>query len=137
MAAFKLFVPALGRLLIAIVFLLSGIGKVPAPAATQTYIASVGRPMPVLAYYGGGYQTRLVATGMTVFCAATAIALHSNFSDQEQMINSLKDVAVAVDFCRWLPSVRAHSVWIPGGRDRWLKSAPGMPSWVSSKDGLG
>jgi putative oxidoreductase len=51
MTAFKHFVPALGRLLIAIVFLLSGVGKITAPAATQTYIASVGLPMPVLAYY--------------------------------------------------------------------------------------
>jgi uncharacterized membrane protein YphA (DoxX/SURF4 family) len=36
----------LGRLMISTLFLLSGIGKVTAPAATIGYIASLGLPLP-------------------------------------------------------------------------------------------
>jgi putative oxidoreductase len=43
--------PALvGRVLIALPFLLSGIGKIATPALTQGYIASVGLPLPLLGY---------------------------------------------------------------------------------------
>src|SRR5262245_31222324 len=65
---------AIGRLLIAVLFLLSGLGKIAAPAMTQAYIASAGLPAPMVAYaaaiiieVGGGlllligYQTRAVA----------------------------------------------------------------------------
>src|ERR1700722_1187157 len=41
-----------GRIFIAVLFILSGLSKVAAPAATQAYIASVGLPEPVLAYFG-------------------------------------------------------------------------------------
>ena len=39
-----------GRLLIASLFLLSGLGKIAAPAMTQAYIASTGLPLPVAGY---------------------------------------------------------------------------------------
>src|ERR1700744_2717634 len=42
----------IGRILIAVLFLLSGLGKAAAPAATQGYIAAMGLPAPVLAYFG-------------------------------------------------------------------------------------
>src|SRR5579864_8227500 len=43
--------PALiGRVLITVPFLLSGVGKIAAPAATQGYIAAVGLPFPLLGY---------------------------------------------------------------------------------------
>ena len=63
-----------GRLLIAALFLLSGVGKIAAPAMIQGFIASAGSPAPMLAYLiaiiievGGGlllvvgFQTRIVA----------------------------------------------------------------------------
>jgi putative oxidoreductase len=39
-----------GRLLIAALFLVSGVGKIVAPAVIQGYIASAGLPAPLLAY---------------------------------------------------------------------------------------
>ena len=99
---------AVGRLLIAIIFILSGFGKIAAPAATQGYIAAVGLPLPLLAYLlaivvelGGGilllvgYQTRIVSLIVAVFTLATAVFFHSNFADQNQMIHFLKNVAIA------------------------------------------
>jgi putative oxidoreductase len=98
---------AAGRVLIALLFLLSGIGKIAAPAATQGFIASVGLPAPVAAYLvavivevGGGVlliaglRTRIVAVAMAVFTLATALAFHKNFADQNQMIHFLKNIAI-------------------------------------------
>src|SRR5258708_740692 len=92
--------PALaGRILIALPFLLSGVGKIAAPAMTQGYIAAVGLPLPAVAYaiavaveVGGslllllGYRTRAIAAAMAVFTLATALGFHTNFADQNQMI---------------------------------------------------
>jgi putative oxidoreductase len=102
------YLPALGRLMLAVIFLLSGVGKVFAPGPTQAYIASVGLPLPLLAYavaviveVGGGallllgYQTRAVALVLAVFTIATALGFHHNFADQNQMIHFLKNVAIA------------------------------------------
>jgi putative oxidoreductase len=98
---------AAGRLLIAVLFLMAGVGKIAAPAATQGYIASVGLPAPLLGYLiaiiievGGGllllvgYQTRLVALVLAAFTVATALAFHHNFADQNQMIHFLKNLAI-------------------------------------------
>ncbi len=101
--------PALiGRLLIALPFLLSGIGKIATPALTQGYIASVGLPLPLLGYaiavaieVGGsvvlvlGLKTRLVAVAMAGFTIATALAFHTSFTDQNQMIHFLKNLMIA------------------------------------------
>ena len=42
-----------------------------------------------------GYQARLVAAALALFCFVTAISFHSNFADQNQMINFLKNVMMA------------------------------------------
>ena len=44
------YVGAVGRLLIAAIFLISGLGKITTPAQTQGFIASAGLPFPALAY---------------------------------------------------------------------------------------
>jgi putative oxidoreductase len=40
------YLPAIGRLLIAAIFIISGLGKIAAPAMTQAYIASAALPVP-------------------------------------------------------------------------------------------
>jgi putative oxidoreductase len=101
------YLPALGRLLIAVIFILSGVGKLAEPAGTQAYIASAGLPAPLLAYLiavvvelGGGillvvgYQTRIVAAIMALFTLAAALSFHTAFGDQNQMIHFLKNIAM-------------------------------------------
>ena len=96
-----------GRILIGVMFLMSGLGKLAAPAATQAYIASVGLPAPVLAYaislavevigsllLIAGVRVRAVAAGMALFTLATAVFFHHNFADQNQMIHFLKNFAI-------------------------------------------
>lgn len=101
------YLSAIGRLLIAVIFLVSGIGKIAAPEMTQAYIASAGLPMPLLGYLlavaievGGsillivGFQTRIVGVVMALFTVATAVFFHHNFADQNQMIHFLKNIAM-------------------------------------------
>ena len=79
-------IAAVGRILIAVVFLMSGLSKLAAPAATIGYIAAVGLPLPGLGFLialaaeiGGGllllvgFQTRLIAALLAVFTVATAV----------------------------------------------------------------
>jgi putative oxidoreductase len=102
------YIAAAGRVLIAVLFLLSGLSKLAAPAMTMGYIASVGLPAPLLGYLiaiaveiGGGLllvlglQTKLVALVMAGFAIATALAFHSNLADQNTMIHFMKNIAIA------------------------------------------
>lgn len=102
------YVSIFGRLLIAILFLLSGFGKVAAPAMTQGYIASVGMPAPMLAYglaivveiVGGvflliGYRARSTALIMAIYSITAAFFFHNHLADQNQMFHFFKDIAIA------------------------------------------
>jgi putative oxidoreductase len=100
-------IAVVGRVLIGVLFLMSGLSKLAAPATTQAYITSVGLPEPVLAFAVAaaveiigsslliaGFRTRLVAVGMAVFTLATALTFHRNFADQNQMIHFMKNIAI-------------------------------------------
>jgi putative oxidoreductase len=97
----------IGRLFLAVLFVMSGFGKLAAPAATQAYIAAMGLPAPALAYFGAtaveliggvlllvGFRTRPVAAGLAVFTLLTAVFFHNNFADQNQMIHFMKNIAI-------------------------------------------
>lgn len=101
-------VPAIGRVLLATIFVFSGIGKLLAPAATIGYIASSGLPFAGLALavaitveLGGGLmlalgvKTRLVAAGLAAFSIVTGLAFHNAIGDQNQLIHLLKNFAMA------------------------------------------
>nr|WP_315211950.1 DoxX family protein [uncultured Duganella sp.] len=101
-------IPVIGRVLLAAIFILSGIGKLTAPAATMGYIASTGLPFAPLALaiaigveLGGGLllvlgvKTRLVAAGLAVFSIVTGLAFHNAVGDQNQLIHLLKNFAMA------------------------------------------
>lgn len=100
--------PLIGRLLLAAIFLISGIGKIAAPAATAGYIASMGLPLPALGVLlaivvevGGGlllvfgFQTRLIAVLLAAFSIVTGLVFHHAVGDQNQMIHLLKNFAMA------------------------------------------
>lgn len=100
--------PLVGRIGIAAIFVLSGLSKLAAPAATIGYIQSAGLPLPqvglaiaiLVELVGGaalvlGYRTRIVAAVLAVFSIATALAFHSALGDQNQFIHFFKNVAIA------------------------------------------
>ena len=99
----------LGRLLIALIFVFSGIGKIGQYAGTQAYMDSMGVPgflLPAviaLEILGGlaiilGWHARLAALLLAGFSLLSAILFHSNFGDQMQMIMFLKNLALAGGF---------------------------------------
>jgi putative oxidoreductase len=98
----------LGRLLMSAIFILSGVGKIAAPAATMGYIAAMGLPFPAVALAGAiaveiggglliafGLQTRLAALGLAAFSIVTGAVFHGAIGDQNQMIHLLKNLAMA------------------------------------------
>jgi len=101
-------IPAIGRVLLAAIFIISGFGKLMTPAGTIGYIASSGLPFASLAFaaavaveLGGGlllvagFKTRIVAALLALFSVVTAFAFHGNVGDQNQMIHLLKNIALA------------------------------------------
>lgn len=101
-------IPAVGRILLAIIFVFSGVGKVLGAEGYLAYIAASGLPFPMLALVvaivleiGGGlmlafgYRTRLAAAVLAAFSVVTAFAFHSAIGDQNQLIHLLKNIAMA------------------------------------------
>ncbi len=100
--------PVIGRILMAAIFLISGIGKLMAPEMTIGYIDAMGLPFPTLGYVlaiavevGGGlqlilgYNTRTTALLLAAFSIITGLVFHHALGDQNQMIHLLKNFAMA------------------------------------------
>ncbi len=104
--------PLTGRILIAIIFIVAGIGKVTGFSGTVAYIASKGLPLPELAAIaaiavelGGGillvsgWKARWAAAAMLVFTAMTAVIFHDFWAvspdqAQNQMIHFMKNISM-------------------------------------------
>jgi len=98
-----------GRLLLALLFLISGLGKLGAYSGTAAYMASQGVPGALLpgviatevlgaAAIIAGWQTRTVALLLAGFTLLAAFVFHNNFADQVQAIMFLKNVSIAGGF---------------------------------------
>jgi len=90
-------------------FLLSGISKLTAVSATQGYMAAYGVPAvlvwPAAAFEIGsgallllGLWTRPLGVLLAGWCLLTAAIFHTAFADQNQLINFLKNLAMAGGF---------------------------------------
>jgi len=101
-------VAAAGRVLLAALFLVSGIQKLFVPAMIQGYIASVGLPAPSLVYaiavvieIGAGalllvgFRTRLMAWVLAAFTVAAALIFHRDLGDPNQFVHFMKNLAIA------------------------------------------
>jgi len=110
----------IGRILLATIFLISGLGKISAYAGTAGYMASMGVPGALLPLViatevlGGlaivlGYRTRITAFLLAGFTMLAALIFHHNLGDQIQMIMFLKNVAITGAFL--LLVVHGAGVW--------------------------
>lgn len=99
----------IGRVLISAIFLVSGISKVSAYAATQGYMVAMGVPgeaLPlVIAFEVAasigiiiGLQTRVFALALAGFSLVTAVLFHRELGDQTQFIMFMKNIAIAGGF---------------------------------------
>ncbi|MFQ5981821.1 MAG: DoxX family protein [Woeseiaceae bacterium] len=98
-----------GRVLIALIFVLSGLGKTWAIEGTQGYMEAMGLPgiliYPTILFeiaaglaIIAGFQTRVVALALAGFSLLSALIFHNQLGDQIQFIMFLKNVAIAGGF---------------------------------------
>ena len=99
----------LGRTLLALIFIVSGFGKITGYAATQGYMEAMGvpgmlLPLVIALEVGGGFaivvgwQTRIMAFLLAGFSLLSGLIFHSNFGDQMQMIMFMKNLALTGAF---------------------------------------
>ena len=97
------------RVFISLIFLLSGINKIGNYEGTVGWMEALGVPgiflipaiileivAPILIMVG--YKVKISAALLSVFCVATAIIFHSDFSDQMQFISFMKNIGLAGGF---------------------------------------
>jgi putative oxidoreductase len=100
-----------GRVLMCLLFVLGGWGKLMGPAATQAMFAKQGLPMveaawvlAVVVELGGGLAilfglfTRPVGFVLALWCIATALIAHTALADRAQEINFFKNMGLAGGF---------------------------------------
>ena len=98
-----------GRIFISLIFLLSGINKIQNYEGSHSWMESLGVPgillipaivLEVLApiFVIVGYQVKISAALLSLFCMATAIIFHTDFSNQMQFISFFKNIGLAGGF---------------------------------------
>ena len=107
MEKFDPYAHLLGRILLSVVFILAGLGKVTGDhAGTMQFMESAGVPgflfwpTALFELFAGlalltGFQTRYVAFLLAGFSGLAALLFHADFGDQMQMAMLLKDFAMA------------------------------------------
>lgn len=112
MNALNQYGPLAGRILIALIFVFAGFGKITGFEGTVGYIASKGMPLPQLAAIGAiiielgggimlvlGWKTRLAAMALFLFTGLAALIFHNFWAAapdqaQNQMIHFMKNMAI-------------------------------------------
>jgi putative oxidoreductase len=98
-----------GRLGLSLIFIVSGLGKIPGYAATQGYMEAMGVPGGLLPLViaaevlGGlavlfGAWTTWAALGLAAFSLVSGVLFHGNIADQTQFIMLMKNIAIAGGF---------------------------------------
>ncbi len=99
----------IGRILISALFLISAYNKIFNLDGSMSWMESFGVPgffiffaivietiLPVFIIVG--YQTRIAAGILAIFCLTTAFLFHFDFSNQSQLISFLKNIGLAGGF---------------------------------------
>ena len=109
MGFFTAIIEFLARFFLSIVFIINGLFKTTYYQETVEYMADYDIPtilaiptimfeiiFPLLIIIG--YKTRISAFALFLFCIATAVIFHSDFSNQVQITSFLKNIAIAGGF---------------------------------------
>jgi putative oxidoreductase len=102
------YLPFAGRLLIALTFFMSGLSKVADYSGTLGLISATKLPLPApLAYAGAaaveivcsvmlivGFRTRTAAAVLALYCIATAVFFHTDFTNPDNIIHFMKNLAM-------------------------------------------
>ena len=101
----------IARVLLSVMFIMAGLQKFTDISGTAGYIGSVGLPAgTLLAWLSAifetvagtailiGFQTRIAALLLSLFCVVAALLFHFNFADQMQMLLFMKNITIAGGF---------------------------------------
>jgi len=101
-------IAAIGRVLIAAIFVWSGYSKLTNQEYVLGYINSFGLPAPTLALWGAifvelvgglalavGFKTRIVAFLLVIYTLVAGLIFHTAFHDPNQQIHFFKNLAMA------------------------------------------
>lgn len=112
MDAIQRYAPTIGRILIALIFVIAGLNKIISFSGTVGYIASQGVLFPQIAavaaiiieLIGGlvlimGWNARIAATALLLFTALAALIFHAFWAvpadmAQNQMIHFMKNLSI-------------------------------------------
>jgi putative oxidoreductase len=107
----KTYLVPIGRLLMSSLFIWAGVGKLMNPKGTAQFFASVHIPVPDVAVWvvivieliGGllilvGFQTRLVAAILAIYCLVTGFGVHLPAGGLENMTSFYKNLVMAGGF---------------------------------------
>src|ERR1051325_11095059 len=121
----------LGRLLLALIFIIDGWELLSNYSGSQGYMEFNGvpgqlLPLAILTEIAGGLLvvagllTRWAAIALAGFCVLTALLFHRNFADVEhlEMVHFLKDLAIAGGFL----TLAAHGPGAWSLDARWMRS---------------
>lgn len=99
--------PLKGRVLLSLLFIILGFGKLMGFAGTAGYFGSIGLPMPevttalvILIEVGGGlmlllgFHARAAAWALAIFTFLATIIAHRDIGDQMQLTAALKNLAI-------------------------------------------
>ena len=96
------------RILLAAMFLMSGLNKLSEPQGTQQYMSAMGMTWLTGLFYAGaivveiggslslllGYQAKIGAWMLVLFMIPATMVFHTNFGDPNQMIHFLKNLSI-------------------------------------------
>ena len=95
-----------GRMFISAIFLLSGVNKIQNYEGSHSWMESLGVPgillipaivlevlAPILIIVG--YKVKISAALLSLFCIATAVIFHTDFSNQMQFISFFKNIGLS------------------------------------------
>jgi putative oxidoreductase len=108
LAAFDDIALLIGRILIAVLFLVASYNKLKGIGGTTGYFTKLGIPSPSLAapvvavfelavgiLLIAGFKTRFVALAIAIFVVIAALFAHTNFADANQLNHFTKNLAIA------------------------------------------
>jgi putative oxidoreductase len=98
-----------GRLLLGLLFVIEAFLKLGNYAGAGRYMTAYGVPAELLpaaialelgagVMVAAGWYARIAALSLSAFCLAAAVIFHTEFSDSNQLVHFLKDIALAGAF---------------------------------------
>ena len=123
------FVLLVARIMLALMFIISGVPILLAPGGFAGYMGAIGLPAPMLITWiviavkllGGlsvilGFKTRYGAYALALFSVGSALLGHMNWADMNEFNNFFKNIAIAGGFLA-LSVSGPGSISVDGKRD--------------------